>query len=215
MRFHHVVEGDPLDNHSDSKVVTGSYDCTIQGPDGRRRAQAYLRDKAYCGVCKTLGEIVVGPGTPGYNLRMYDSALPSYEAVEGDIVLCNCDRLPKLVAVYARCSYIEDRSQAPAVSSAAPGAASLAAVAKAAAADEASMEQAAYGDPRYWTAQVGSPAPGTGAPISPENHPSAKQFSEQGANMLKRAEGSMHLRPYDDQTGADVDHWVTGATIGY
>lgn len=55
MRFHHVVEGDPLDNHSDSKVVTGSYDCTIQGPDGRQRAQAYLRDKAYCGVCKTPG----------------------------------------------------------------------------------------------------------------------------------------------------------------
>jgi type VI secretion system secreted protein VgrG len=25
----------------------------------------------------------------------------------------------------------------------------------------------------------------------------------------------MHLRPYDDQTGADIDHWVPGATIGY
>jgi len=39
-------------------------------------------------------------------------------------------------------------------------------------------------------------------------------FSAQGVDMLKRAE-SLHLTPYDDQTGGDTDHYVLGATIGY
>jgi type VI secretion system secreted protein VgrG len=82
--------------------------------------------------------------------------------------------------------------------------------------DEA-MAAAAYGDPRYWTAQVGAPAPGTGASIAPGEQPSQptqKQFSEQGINMLGRAEGGLRLQPYDDQTGRNIDRWVPGATIG-
>jgi GH24 family phage-related lysozyme (muramidase) len=39
-------------------------------------------------------------------------------------------------------------------------------------------------------------------------------FSAQGVDMLKRAE-SIHLTPYDDQTGRDTDHYLLGATIGY
>ncbi len=81
--------------------------------------------------------------------------------------------------------------------------------------DDIAMARAAYGDPRFWTAQVGPPALGTAAAINTDGSTSPLQFSEQGIGMLKRAEGSMHLAPYDDQTGLNIDHWVPGATIGY
>ncbi len=39
-------------------------------------------------------------------------------------------------------------------------------------------------------------------------------LSPQGIDWLKQVEGQ-RLQPYDDQTGKPVDHWVTGATVGY
>lgn len=74
------------------------------------RNQAFIGHSAWCGVCKSAGKIATGPGTPGPNLRMHDATLQAREAVEGDIVLCKCERAPKLVAVYGRMSYIQDDS---------------------------------------------------------------------------------------------------------
>jgi hypothetical protein len=51
--FYHVVEGDPLDCGNGSQVIEGLRDCTIQGPDGISRNQAFLGHRAYCGACKS------------------------------------------------------------------------------------------------------------------------------------------------------------------
>ena len=36
--YYAVVEGDPLDNGGDSRVIEGAPHATISGPDGRARA---------------------------------------------------------------------------------------------------------------------------------------------------------------------------------
>ncbi len=106
--FYHVVEGDPLDNGNKSEVIEGLSGCTIEGPDGRSRNQAFIGHRAYCGVCKSAGLIAEGPGTPGYDLRMYDATIRAHDAVEGDIVVCQCSPPPRVVAVYGRSSSIHD-----------------------------------------------------------------------------------------------------------
>ncbi|MBB6186428.1 PAAR domain-containing protein [Rhodanobacter sp. MP7CTX1] len=106
--FYHVVEGDPLDNGTHSEVIEGLGGCTIEGFDGRSRNQAFIGHRAYCGVCESAGLIAEGPGTPDYDLRMYDATIRAHEAVEGDIVLCECSPPPRIVAVYGRSSSIQD-----------------------------------------------------------------------------------------------------------
>jgi len=110
--FYHIVENDPLDNGHGSEVIQGTPGCTIEGHDGRMRKQAFLGHLAYCGVCRNSGQIAAGPGTPRDELRMVDATIQAREAVEGDIVLCECDPSPRLVAVHGRCSYIQDDSGA-------------------------------------------------------------------------------------------------------
>ena len=105
---YHVVEGDPLDSGNNSEVIEGLRDCTIEGPDGRYRNQAFIGHRAYCGACESAGPIAGGPGTPGYNLRMYDATIRAREAVEGDIVVCKCSPPPRIIAVYGRSSSIHD-----------------------------------------------------------------------------------------------------------
>lgn len=39
-------------------------------------------------------------------------------------------------------------------------------------------------------------------------------MSEKGIALLKAIE-TLATKPYDDQTGEEIDHWVKGATIGY
>ncbi|TNH41442.1 lysozyme [Photorhabdus luminescens subsp. sonorensis] len=39
-------------------------------------------------------------------------------------------------------------------------------------------------------------------------------MSQDGLNLLKEIEG-LRLKPYDDQTGKNIDNWTKGATIGY
>jgi hypothetical protein len=106
--FYHVVEGDPLDSGNNSEVIEGLRDCTIEGPDGRYRNQAFIGHRAHCGACESAGPIAGGPGTPGYNLRMYDATIRAREAVEGDIVVCKCSPPPRIIAVYGRSSSIHD-----------------------------------------------------------------------------------------------------------
>jgi GH24 family phage-related lysozyme (muramidase) len=44
--------------------------------------------------------------------------------------------------------------------------------------------------------------------------PSNLAMSEKGLNLLREVE-TLHLKPYDDQSGNDISSWVAGATIGY
>jgi len=98
--FYAVVEDDPLDNGGNSHVMDGSPYSDIEGPDGRFRRQAYLGHPAWCSVCKSVGEIAAGAGISDC-LRGYDEQLKAMEAVDGDIVLCKCERHPRVVSVYA------------------------------------------------------------------------------------------------------------------
>jgi type VI secretion system secreted protein VgrG len=40
------------------------------------------------------------------------------------------------------------------------------------------------------------------------------RVSDKGIALLKSIE-TLAVKPYDDQTGKQIDHWVKGATIGY
>ena len=126
--YYAVVEGDPLDNGGDSRVIEGAPYATIAGPDGCSRAQTHLGQKAWCCVCESVGVIAAGSGISEY-LRGWDERLNSMEAVGGDIVLCKCERQPRIVSVHARCcQYIDvsNGSTAPFCASTAPSPATLA-----------------------------------------------------------------------------------------
>lgn len=126
--YYAVVEGDPLDNGGDSRVIEGAPHATISGPDGRARAQTHLGQKAWCSVCQSTGVIAAGSGISDY-LRGWDGRLNSVEAVGGDIVLCKCERPPRIVSVYARCCEYMDvcsGSTASSFASTAPSPAMLA-----------------------------------------------------------------------------------------
>lgn len=108
--YYAVVEGDPLDNGGNSRVIGGAPHATIEGPDGLSRGQTHLGHKAWCSVCQSTGIIAAGAGISDY-LRGWDKRLNANEAVGGDIVLCKCERPPRVVSVYARrCQYIDTGS---------------------------------------------------------------------------------------------------------
>lgn len=105
--YYAVVEGDPLDNGGNSHVIGGAPHATIEGPDGRSRGQTHLGHEAWCSVCQSVGVIAAGAGISDY-LRGWDERLNAKEAVGGDIVLCQCERPPRIMSVYARCcEYID------------------------------------------------------------------------------------------------------------
>lgn len=122
--FYHIVEGDPLNSSGNSLVIEGAPGSTIEGDDGLVRNQAFVGHHAWCDACKSAGPIVEGPGTPGYDLRMYDHVLQAYEAVEGDIVVCKCERPPRVIAVHGRRSRIDTYSDSAASAVAAVAASS-------------------------------------------------------------------------------------------
>jgi hypothetical protein len=106
--YYAVVEGDPLDSGVGSEVLGGAGNATIEGPDGISRRQTYLGHHAWCAACQSAGEIVAGAGLPD-RLRGWDESQRVMEAVGGDIVLCKCERPPRVVAVYGRSwSYGDD-----------------------------------------------------------------------------------------------------------
>lgn len=45
-------------------------------------------------------------------------------------------------------------------------------------------------------------------------HEQSQSFSAKGVTYLKSLEG-LSLKPYDDQSGKEINNWVAGATIGY
>ncbi|NLP63362.1 hypothetical protein [Paraburkholderia sacchari] len=105
--YYAIVEGDPLDNGSDSRVIGGSEYSFIEDQYGRSRKQTHLGHEAWCGVCKSFGPILAGAGIKE-SRRGWEERLKAFEAVSGDIVLCKCERHPRVVALYARCCTYED-----------------------------------------------------------------------------------------------------------
>jgi hypothetical protein len=146
--YYAVVEGDPLDNGGDSRVMDGAPHSTIEGPDGRSRGQTHLGQKAWCSVCQSVGVIAAGSGISEY-LRGWDGRLNAMQAVGGDIVLCKCERPPRIVSVYARCYEYMDASIGSTASSFASTALSTATLA------DLQHEQWFY----IWDSVTGEPMP--------------------------------------------------------
>ncbi|WP_218641381.1 hypothetical protein, partial [Burkholderia ubonensis] len=116
--FFAVVAGDPLDNGAGSKVIEGTSDWTIEGPDGLLREKTYLGQEAWCDACKSVGLIVAAPGAPDH-LRDYNQGRAAYGAFGGDLVRCLCERPPRIIATYARSvTYVEDYGHGEALNAA-------------------------------------------------------------------------------------------------
>jgi len=106
--YHVAVEGDPLDSGGNSQAIESDVSHSIgKGPDGRSRGQTYLGHRAWCAARQSVGEIVAGAGISD-SLSGWDDIVQAQEAIGGDIVLCKCERHPRIASVYARsCEYVD------------------------------------------------------------------------------------------------------------
>jgi hypothetical protein len=116
--FYAAVEDDPLD--SGGRVIEGASCGTVKGEDGKHRKLTFLGQQAWCDKCKTAGIIVAAPGSPDKK-RFYDRQRGRQRALGGDLVLCKCERHPRIVSVYGRkCKIRGDSASARSLTSAAP-----------------------------------------------------------------------------------------------
>lgn len=97
--YYAAVEDDPLE--SGGKIVVAKVRDTIVGTDGRRRRLAFLGDEAWCSSCKSMGVIFAAPGSP-FDRRGLDRSTGKRQALDGDLVRCQCERHPRVAAVYTR-----------------------------------------------------------------------------------------------------------------
>ncbi|TKC79910.1 PAAR domain-containing protein [Trinickia terrae] len=97
--FYAAVEDDPLD--SGGRVIDGGSCGTVQGEDGRHRKFVFLGQRAWCDKCEGAGVIVAAPGSPGKK-RLYDQQRDRQQALGGDLVLCKCERHPRIIPVHGR-----------------------------------------------------------------------------------------------------------------
>ncbi|MCP3722761.1 PAAR domain-containing protein [Paraburkholderia sp. CNPSo 3272] len=102
--YYAIVDGDPISSGGNVHVL--ERDEWIEGPDGRERAVAYLGDQAYCEACKTWGVLVPHAGIARY-LRT-DHHKRGAQAVSGDGVICKCEPMPVVMAVYGRSESMDD-----------------------------------------------------------------------------------------------------------
>ncbi|MGV2290210.1 PAAR domain-containing protein [Trinickia sp. YCB016] len=111
--FYAAVEDDPLD--SGGRIIEGGSCGTVKGEDGRPRKFAFLGQQAWCSQCNTAGVIVAAPGSPDKK-RLYDRQRGRQQALGGDLVLCKCERHPRIVPVYGRkCKITGDNDNAASV----------------------------------------------------------------------------------------------------
>ena len=114
--FYAAVEDDPLD--TGGRVIEGGPIGNIQGEDGKYRRMAYLGQKAWCSQCKTAGTIVAAPGSPSKK-RINDKQRRRQQALGGDLVICKCERHPRIVPIYGRkCKILPDGGSAASESTA-------------------------------------------------------------------------------------------------
>ncbi|QCP53705.1 PAAR domain-containing protein [Trinickia violacea] len=97
--FFAAVEDDPLD--SGGRVIEGGSCGTVKGEDGRHRKLTFLGQQAWCSKCNTAGVIVAAAGSPDKK-RLYDRQRGRRQALGGDLVLCKCERHPRIIPVYGR-----------------------------------------------------------------------------------------------------------------
>lgn len=105
--FYAAVEDDPLDGGG--RVIDGGSCGTVTGEDGKRRRLAFLGQQAFCGKCNTAGIIAAAPGSP-YQKRLNDQRNGRRQALGGDLVLCKCERHPRIVPLYGRRMKITDEN---------------------------------------------------------------------------------------------------------
>ncbi len=106
-----IVDGDPISSGGHVHVFESNE--WIEGPDGRRRAVAYLGDKAWCEACQTWGIIVPLSRVPNH-LRTHHHKR-GYQAVSDDGVVCKCESMPQVLAVYGRREQMRDTTDATSV----------------------------------------------------------------------------------------------------
>jgi len=104
--FYSAVMDDPLDSSGDGRIIGGSTTDFIQGPDGRNRPIALVGHLAWCGACKSAGAIVAAPGSPHHNRMVDFTGGGAREALGGDLVMCKCERPPRIIPVYGRSSIV-------------------------------------------------------------------------------------------------------------
>lgn len=97
--FYAAVEDDPLD--SGGRIIEGGNLGTVKGDDGKSRRLAFLGQKAWCNACNSAGIIVAAPGSPSKK-RLYDQQRGRQQALAGDLVICKCERRPRILSVYGR-----------------------------------------------------------------------------------------------------------------
>lgn len=152
---------------------------------------AFHGAQVYCPACNSTGVVFTIP--PHHPWRINDKQL----ALDGDLCICKCSPPPRLLA--SQSSAFMSFNENSAATSTRNGAnaselsvavAGLASVAKASSdADYERMRQEAYGDPRYWTAQVGPPAPGT------DLRPTTQSASADGRDtVITRSDGTVTRR---------------------
>lgn len=168
MSRHFVRKGDKTTANGD--VLEGEQNYMLAGIP-----VAFHGAKVYCPACNNVGAIVTIPPHHPFTVNGKQIAL------EGDLCLCKCSTPPRLIASQSmgRMSFEgttnAKTSQAGLSDSLGVALPPLASAASRWADEDARMEQAAHGDPRFWTAQVGPPAPGTvGSP--PANELSGSQW---------------------------------------
>lgn len=94
-----AVEDDPID--TGGRVIEGGECGTVEGEDGKRRRLAFLGQRAWCQKCESTGIIAAAPGSPDKK-RLYDQPRRRWQALGGDLVLCKCEKHPRIIPVYGR-----------------------------------------------------------------------------------------------------------------
>jgi hypothetical protein len=108
--FYAAVHGDPLTSGKGSQVYAYGKVGAIVSEDGVRRQMAFIGDDAWCVACGSMGRIIGGARVSDKR-RMYDAVRGRRQAVGGDQVLCACETLPQIIAIYGRKWRIHDEQK--------------------------------------------------------------------------------------------------------
>lgn len=189
-------------------VLEGEPTFTFEG-----RPVAFHGAKVYCAACNSTGVIVTIPPYHPFTTKGRQLAL------NGDLCVCKCGTPPRLIASQTSGRMSFDRSDSSRASkggiveSAGIAAAALASQALRRSDEDARMEQAAQGDPRFWTAQVGPPAPGTARTL-PATEPSGSQWVARYPTSTSTSDLASPFREHVDNFIAALQAAGASVSIG-